>query len=137
MTQRTPRARMVELLGGDARLLEDLERAGIVPEDDLAPEEVESALVARTLVCELDVNMPGLEVILRLRSERIATRAQLAMLAGRLVHCLCRRVLRFSRGAQLYVLEVITPKLGGARDTAAGWRRGAKRGPSPPTWGGL
>lgn len=84
MTQRTSRARMLELLEGDVAFFDELCHVGIVPEDELTPEQVEHVLVARTLVHELDVNLPGVEVILRLRSELMETRTQVVSLAQRL-----------------------------------------------------
>jgi len=91
MTRTTARARIIELLGGDASLLEALERAGIVPPGSLTPEQVEQVLVARTLLYELDVNLPGVEVILRLRSELLKTRAQVTRLTETLVRDARRR----------------------------------------------
>lgn len=84
MTERTSRARVLELLEGDVAFFEELCRVGIVPDDELTPEQVEHVLVARTLVYELDVNLPGVEVILRLRAELMETRTQFVSLAQRL-----------------------------------------------------
>ena len=84
MTQRTPRATVIELLGGDPSILEALEEAGLVPKEHLTPAEVEDVLVARTLIQELEVNLPGVEVILRLRTELLETRTQMTRLAAML-----------------------------------------------------
>ena len=84
MTRRTPRTRVIELLGGDAEFFDKLRRYGIVPSDELTPEQVERVLVARTLVFELDVNLPGVEVVLRLRRELLETRIQMTRLADKL-----------------------------------------------------
>ncbi len=79
------RARIIELLAGDEAFFDELARMEIVPPDNLTPDQVEYALVAYTLVCDLDVNLPGVEVILRLRRQLLETRAQLARLAETLV----------------------------------------------------
>jgi len=86
MTKKTPRSLMIELLGGDSSVLEALEEAGMVAAEHLTPAEVENVLVARTLIQELEVNLPGVEVILRLRSELIQTRTQMTRLAEVLSH---------------------------------------------------
>lgn len=52
--------------------------------DSFAGEEVEWALIARTLLGELEVNPPGVEIILRLRSENLAIRRQVAELIRQL-----------------------------------------------------
>ena len=77
---------LIELIGDDRSLLDDLMEHGIVRRDvhDLDEAEVEAALVARTLLRELDVNMPGVEIILRMRAELIAQRRQVAELITRL-----------------------------------------------------
>jgi hypothetical protein len=77
---------LLGLLDHDRELLEQLFDAEILPRgDSFADEEAEHARVARTLVRELEVNWPGVEIILRLRSELIATRCQVADLV-RLLH---------------------------------------------------
>ena len=72
------------LLGGDRELYGLLCEAGFVPSDDtaLAPEHLETARVARTLVHELEVNWAGVEVVLHMRSQLVATRRQLDELAA-------------------------------------------------------
>ncbi len=84
MTQKTSRERMLELLEGDGAFLDELCRVGIVPSGELTPDQVERVLVARTLVQELEVNLPGVEVILRLRAQLMETRAQYVSLARKL-----------------------------------------------------
>jgi len=71
---------MIELIGDDPELLEILYEAGAIPRgaERLEETEVEAALVARTLVRELEVNGPGVEIILRLREELLAQRRQVA-----------------------------------------------------------
>ena len=62
-----------ELLG---KLIEhDLLRPGT---SEFTPEDVATVFVARTLVRELEVNWPGVEIIVRLRAELLATRRQMA-----------------------------------------------------------
>jgi hypothetical protein len=71
------------LLAGDAELYQQLCESGIVPREDgaLIPEHLETARVVRTLVRELEVNWAGVEVVLQMRSQLVATRRQLAELA--------------------------------------------------------
>ena len=81
-TDRVLRQTLVSLVDGDLDLLEHLCAAGLVPreEDDLRHEHAETARVVAILVHELDVNRPGGEVILRLRSEILATHRQVGEL---------------------------------------------------------
>jgi hypothetical protein len=71
------------VLAGDPELYRELCEAGILPREDgaLAPEHLETARVVRTLVRELEVNWAGVEVVLQMRSQLVATRRQLAELA--------------------------------------------------------
>jgi hypothetical protein len=72
------------LLAGDRELYTQLCEAGLVPRDDsaLAPEHLETARIVRTLVHELEVNWAGVEVVLHMRSQLVATRRQLVELAA-------------------------------------------------------
>ena len=72
------------LLGGDRELYVQLCESGFVPSDDsaLAPEHLEAARVARTLVHELEVNWAGVEIVLRMRTQLIQTHRQLDELAA-------------------------------------------------------
>lgn len=69
---------LVEIFGNDPDLLELLYEVGALRRDavDLEEAEIEQALVARTLIRELDVNAPGVEIILRMRSELLAHQRQ-------------------------------------------------------------
>ncbi len=71
---------LLEILEGDRELLGALAEQGLIDAgaQSFAPEEVETILVSRTLVRELEVNWPGVEVILRLRRELMLTRIRLA-----------------------------------------------------------
>jgi hypothetical protein len=82
MTSRVARDILLELLEGDEELLGRLYEAGLVPrgEQTLAPEHAETARVVHTLAHELEVNWAGVEVIVRMRSELVATRRQVAEL---------------------------------------------------------
>jgi len=74
-------AELLEVLGGDEGFLEEAREAGLIHEDDgYDVIVVEQVRVARTLVRELDVNWPGVEVVLRLREELVETRQQVARL---------------------------------------------------------
>jgi len=84
MTPTELRRSLEQLLAEDADLYARLCDAGLVPRDDgaLAPEHLETARVVRTLVHELEVNWAGVEVVLHMRSQLVATRRQLAELAS-------------------------------------------------------
>jgi hypothetical protein len=81
------RARLLALLGNDAELHRLLCESGFVPREEqaLAAEHLELARVAHTLISELEVNWPGVEVVLRMRSELLETQRQVAELL-RLLH---------------------------------------------------
>jgi hypothetical protein len=72
------------LLAGDPELYAQLCEAGLVPREDaaLAAEHLETARVVRTLVRELEVNWAGVEIVLRMRSQLVATHRQLDELAA-------------------------------------------------------
>ena len=75
-------AELLEVLGGDEGFLEEARQAGLIDEGESYDVViVERVRVARTLVRELDVNWPGVEVVLRLREELVTTRRQMARLA--------------------------------------------------------
>ncbi len=76
---------LLTLLGGDRELLHLLGELGIIDENSsaFAPEEVEIILISRTLVRELEVNGPGVDVILRLRHQLLLTRRRLAELSDK------------------------------------------------------
>jgi hypothetical protein len=75
-------AELLEVLGGDEPFLEEARQAGLIDEGESYDVVlVERVRVARTLVRELDVNWPGVEVVLRLREELVTTRHQMAQLA--------------------------------------------------------
>jgi hypothetical protein len=82
VTTRIDRTALLALLGGRHELLEQLVDEGFLPRDDTAlnPAHAEIARVVYTLSEELDVNWAGVEVILRLRSQLIATRQQVGQL---------------------------------------------------------
>jgi hypothetical protein len=73
--------RLLTIIGDDREVIELLLEAGVFEaplERDYSDEEVELARVAHVLLRELDVNPPGVEVILRLRQEVTALRRQMA-----------------------------------------------------------
>jgi hypothetical protein len=73
MTTSFERTEVVRLLDVDAAFLEVLERESIVyvdvEEGRFSPRMVERVRVAHSLVFELEVNMSGVAVILRMREE--------------------------------------------------------------------
>ena len=75
-------ARLIEIIGDDPELIEVLYEVGVIRREAevLDEAEVDAALVARTLVRELEVNPPGVEIILRMREEILAQRRQVAEL---------------------------------------------------------
>jgi hypothetical protein len=84
MSRNIQRATLLAILEGDDALLARVQDAGLVPADDeaLLPEHAETARVVHTLVHELEVNWEGVEIILRIRRELVATRRQVGDLLG-------------------------------------------------------
>jgi hypothetical protein len=76
--------RLEQLLADDRELYEQLCDAGFVPrsEGELSVDHLETARIVRTLVQELEVNWPGVEVVLRLRTELVETRRQVHELSA-------------------------------------------------------
>ncbi|MCA9679175.1 MAG: hypothetical protein H6709_07125 [Kofleriaceae bacterium] len=74
--------RLVELVDGDHELIARLVDEGEIErrDDDVAVVDVDRVLVARTLVRELEIDWPGVEVILRLLGELDAARRRIAEL---------------------------------------------------------
>jgi len=83
MSQHDLREHLRRLLLDDARLRDQLREAGLLPgeEESLSLQHLETARVVRTLIHELEINWPGVEVILRMRTELLATRQQVSELA--------------------------------------------------------
>lgn len=75
---------LLEILEGDRELLDALIEHGIIAKEAecYGPDDVESVLVSRTLVRELEVNWAGVDVILRLRRQLLVTRLRLAEVSG-------------------------------------------------------
>ena len=74
-------ASVLAVVAGDQDFYVQLVERGVLPsEQALRPEHVERARVAYTLVHELEVNWPAVEVIIRMREELIQTRLQVAAL---------------------------------------------------------
>jgi hypothetical protein len=72
---------LLELVDGDDELIALLVEEGEIVRseaDDIVQVDLERVLVARTLLRELEVSWPGIEIILRLRSELAAARRRLA-----------------------------------------------------------
>jgi hypothetical protein len=80
VSERVQRQALLLLLEGDEELYQLMCEAELLPPDErfLVPDHLEIARVVGTLVHELEVNWAGVEVILRLRSELVATRRQVA-----------------------------------------------------------
>ena len=75
-------ASLVELVEGDRELIAELVERGLIEVrgDDRALVDVDHVLVARTLWRELEVDWPGIEVILRLVDELGEARRRIAEL---------------------------------------------------------
>ena len=89
MTTRFTYEHLLALVEGDHDLLERLVDEGVIErregEDDrVVVVDVDVVLVARTLWRDLDVEWPGIEVILRLRDELVRARRRIAELEAQL-----------------------------------------------------
>ncbi|MCA9534723.1 MAG: hypothetical protein KC593_13620 [Myxococcales bacterium] len=82
MTRPVHLSELLELLHHDTTLFERLCEEGHIERDveHYTHEQAETARVVGTLIHELDVNWAGAEVILRMRSELVATRRQVTEL---------------------------------------------------------
>lgn len=79
MTRRITRKRLLEIVGNDEEVVVRLVEEGLIDDtaEGFGDRDIERALVAQTLVRELDVNWPGVEVILLMRERLRATHRQL------------------------------------------------------------
>jgi len=73
---------LITLLEGDAELVERLVDEGVIErrEGDRVLVDVDRVLLVRTLWRELEVDWPGIEVIVRLHGELADARARIAAL---------------------------------------------------------
>jgi hypothetical protein len=85
MTRFTYQA-LLALVEGDQDLIEHLVDEGLIErrDNDRVIVDVDVVLCARTLWRDLDVEWPGIEVILRLRDELAAARRRIAELEAQL-----------------------------------------------------
>lgn len=74
--------RLVELVDGDGELIERLVEEGVIErrDGDRVLVDVDRVLLVRTLWRELEIDWPGIEVILRLRDELDRARGRIAEL---------------------------------------------------------
>jgi len=85
MTERYTVEHLVEICGGDRTFVDELFAHEILERSvDITRDDLERVRVAWSLVRELEVNMPGVDIILRLREELLATRRQMLELARNL-----------------------------------------------------
>lgn len=79
MTVRISKRQILFLLHHDTPLFEQLCEAELLPGgvEEFDPMHAETARVVGTLIHDLDVNWSGVEVILRMRSELLATQRQM------------------------------------------------------------
>jgi hypothetical protein len=69
---------LLELVDGDDELIVRLVEEGIIQRgDDIVPVDVDAVLLARTLWRDLQVEWPGIEIILRLTAELAAARRRI------------------------------------------------------------
>jgi hypothetical protein len=75
-------AALVGLVDGDVALIERLVEEGLIERrgDDRALVDVDRVLVAHTLWRELEIEWPGIEVILRLRDDLLAAQRRIGEL---------------------------------------------------------
>jgi hypothetical protein len=73
---------LVELVNGDNELIARLVEEGEIVhgDDDVVTIDIDRVLLARTLWRELEVDWPGIEIILRLRGDLVAARKRIAEL---------------------------------------------------------
>ncbi len=86
MTTRFSYQSLLDLVEGDEELIVRLVEEGLIErrEGDVVTVDVDRVLVARTLWRDLDVEWPGIEVILRMRDELAAARRTIAALEAAL-----------------------------------------------------
>jgi len=87
VSRRFSKQEAARVLAGDSSfVLEAIERGVVECDDDtLVAVQVERIRVARTLVRDLEVNWAGVEIILRMRDELLATRSQMSEVLARVV----------------------------------------------------
>ena len=80
--------RLVELVDGDTELIARLVEEGEIEtrDDGHAMVDVERVQIAHVLLRELDIDWPGVEVILRLRDELLAARRRITELEAALAN---------------------------------------------------
>jgi len=85
MSTRFTYQHLVELVGGDDELIARLVELGEIEQrdDGIAVVDLDRVLTTRTLVRELEIDWPGVEVILRLLSELAAARRRIAELEAK------------------------------------------------------
>jgi len=73
---------LIDLIGGDNELIARLVEEGEIErrDDAVVVVDVDRVLIARTLVRELEIDWPGVEVILRLLRELAEARQRIAEL---------------------------------------------------------
>jgi hypothetical protein len=78
--------RLLELVDGDDELIALLVEEGEIErrDNDHVQVDVDRVLIARTLLRELEIDWPGVEVILRLREELVQARLRISELETRL-----------------------------------------------------
>ena len=73
---------LVELVEGDHELIAKLVEIGVIEraDGDIVRVDVEHVMVARTLIRDLEIDGPAIDVILRLRDELARARRRIAEL---------------------------------------------------------
>lgn len=76
---------LLELVDGDSELIvRSIEEGIIVRQDDIVSVDVDAILLARTLWRDLDVDWPGIEIIVRLTAELAGARRRVQELEAAL-----------------------------------------------------
>lgn len=93
MTTRFTYQHLLALVEGDQELISHLLEEGLIEQrdDQRAIVDVDRVLVARTLWRDLEIDWPGIGVILRLREELAAARGRIAELEATLASALGER----------------------------------------------
>jgi hypothetical protein len=78
--------RLLELVDGDDELIALLVEEGEIErrDNDRVKVDVDRVLIARTLLRDLEIEWPGVEVILRLREELVEARRRISELESKL-----------------------------------------------------
>ena len=72
MVKRHPITEVLEILGADREILQQLRGEGLFEDDYVAPDAADELRVAASLMRDLDVNPAGVDVVLQMRRRLLA-----------------------------------------------------------------